>query len=64
MQYGRKLARSASQARPFDRISLGGVAGGAIDFYVRLHSRLLQRYSHELPTDFREARDNINWLFV
>jgi len=59
MQYGRKLARTASQARLFDRISLGGVAGGTIDFYMPLYSR-----SHELPVDFREARDNINWLFV
>jgi len=55
MQYGRKLARTASQVRLFDKISLGGVAGGTIDFYMRLYNRLL-KYSHELPIDFREEK--------
>lgn len=46
MQYGRKLARTASQARLFDRISLGGVAGGTIYFYMRLYGHICHRDIH------------------
>ena len=50
MQYGRKLARIASQARLFDRISLGGVAGGTIDFYISVYVQpfpVLGIFTHE-----------------
>lgn len=54
MQYERKLARSVSQVRLFDRISLdrcAEAAGGTIDFYTR--RELPRKRSRDLSTPDR-----------
>lgn len=58
MQYGRKLARSASQVRLFDRISLGRrkEPPEKRSIFIRDPPFTIEIFSHKLSVDSRENR--------